>query len=270
MRKLNFFTVVFLILINVSGCKNQELMNRWKPDELKVDGLDDDWQSVPLFMDEDMNIAFGSVNDAENEYLIIKIGDVQLVRRIRRMGLTVWISRKGNKEKRFGVRYVGSESLARSLKQNMNFNGQKNSLPRTLNFKRNDLPQLGMIGILHDGRFRAEPENNPWGPSAASKEVNGLFCFEFKIPLQFSMSVTGDSEEELPDKIKIGIEIGGITAEMREAMRDKREGMRGMGGGRGGGMGGRGGMGKSGAGMGSDMSGLEGKEFWFDIKLAQK
>jgi hypothetical protein len=35
-------------------------------------------------------------------------------------------------------------------------------------------------------------------------------------------------------------------------------------------MGGRGGMGKSGAGMGSDMSGLEGMEFWFYLILAEK
>ena len=66
MRKLSFFIVLFLILINFSGCKNQELMNQWKPNGLKIDGSDDDWQSVPLFMDEDMNIAFGSANDGEN------------------------------------------------------------------------------------------------------------------------------------------------------------------------------------------------------------
>ncbi|OQX87243.1 hypothetical protein B6D60_04340 [candidate division KSB1 bacterium 4484_87] len=277
MRKLSFFIVLFLILINISGCKNQELMNQWKPNELKIDGSDADWQNVPLFMDEDMNIAFGSANDDENEYLIIKIGDVQLARRIQRMGVTVWLSREGKKEKRFGIRYIGSESLAASLRRNLNPEGQQPALSRMKKFKKTDLPRFGMIGILHDGKYRTEPENNPWGPSAASQEVNGLFCYEFKIPLQFGMSVTGDADEEILDDIKIGIEIGGITQEMREAMRenvaemrDRKEGMRGMEGGRGGGMGGRGRMGKSGAGMGSDMSGLEGKEFWLDIKLAEK
>jgi len=277
MKKLSFFMLVFLGVFLVHGCKNQELMNQWKPGELKIDGSDADWQSLPLFMEEDMNVAFGSANDEENEYLIIKIGDVRLVRRIQRMGLTIWLSREGKKEKRFGIRYVGSESLARSLRQNMNFDRQRTPSSRMRKFKKSDLPQAGMIGILHDGKFRIEPENNPWGPSAASQEVNGLFCYEFKIPIRFGLSATDDSEEEMSDKIKIGIEIGGITPEMRDAMRenmsgmrDRREGMRGMGGGRGGGMGGRGGMGKSGAGMNADMSDLEGKEFWFDLILAEK
>jgi hypothetical protein len=147
------------------------------------------------------------------------------------------------------------------------------------------LPDPGMIGVIQNGNLSIEPEKNPWGPSAASAENEGVYCYEFKIPLQFDKSVTENQTTSASDNFKVCLEIGGINDEMRNQMREQKGGTRGSGGGgRGGGMGGgRGGMGggrgggmKGGGGRGgggSRMSGGEGlekQEVWLDVILAKE
>ncbi len=286
MKKILFLLLIVFGMTLIVGCKKRQITSQWKPENLKIDGNGSDWEGIPLAMSEKLNGVMGVVNDAENQYIILKLSDQRMVRRIQMMGLTVWINSKSKKKKEFGIRYTGSELLARSLRPQRDF---ENQMQRSSQFDKMrekmkaHLPGPGMVGIIQNGNVSMEPEKNPWGPSAASAENEGVYCYEFKIPLQFDKSVTDDQTDVVGDNIKVCLEIGGMTDEMRNQMKEQMGGMRGGGGGRSGGMGGgRGGMGggrgggMKGGGMrggGSRMPGggeLEKQEIWLDVILAKE
>jgi len=261
----------------IVGCKKMQITSQWKPESLKVDGNGSDWGEIPLMLSEKLNGIMGAANDAENQYLIFKFSDQRLARRIQRMGLTVWINTFGKKNKEFGIRYTGSEVLTSSLRSQRGLENQRekfSQFDKMKKMKNENLPKPGMVGVIQNGKVSMEPEKNPWGPTAASAENEGVYCYEFKIPLQFDKSITDDQVEIANDKIKVCLEIGGITDEMRNQMKGQMSGKRG-GGGRSGGMRG-GGMrsgGRSSGRSGTRMPGGEGfekKEIWLDVVLAEK
>ena len=279
MRKILFLVIFTFSLVFITGCKKVEVTNLWNENSIKIDGNGSDWKNVPLLMADDFNGALASMNDAENQYLILKINNQRIARRIQRMGLTIWFNSNGKKKKDFGIRYTGSELLVRSFRQQRNFEEQMRTSSRfeTMREKmRDSLPEPGMLAVIQKGKISMQPETNPWGLSAASAENEGVYCYEFKIPLQFDKSVTDDQTTGVSDKIKVCLEIGGINDEMRDQMKQQMGGTRGS---RSGGMrGGRGGMGggMKGGGMrgsGSRMPGGEGfekQEVWLDVVLAKK
>jgi len=223
-------------------------------------------------MADDLNGALASMNDAENQYLILKLSDQRIARRIQRMGLTIWINSNGKKKKN-GIRYTGSELLAQSLRHQKDFENQMqrySQFEKMRKMMKENLPEPGMVGVIQNGNLTMEPEKNPWGPSAASAENDGVYCYEFKIPLQFDKSVTDEQTAAKGDKIKVCLEIGGIDDEMRKQMKEQMGGRRG--GGRGGMGGGRGGMGGGmpGGGRMPSGEGFEKQEVWLDVVLAKE
>ena len=282
MIKILSLSILAFCFIFITGCKKTEITNLWNENSIKIDGDDADWENAPLTISEDINAAFGTANDEKNLYLMLRFSDYRMVRRIQRIGLTVWINSEGKKKKKFGIRYTGSELLAQSLRPQGEFENQmqrSSQFDKMREMMKAHLPGPGMVGVIQNGNVTMEPEKNPWGPSAASAENEGVYCYEFKIPLQFDKSVTDDQVAIAGDKIKVCLEIGGITDEMRNQMKEQMGGMRGGGGGRSGGMeGGRGGMsgGMKGGGMrdgGGRMPGREGfekQEVWLDVILAKE
>ena len=283
MKKITYLLIILLSMTLIVGCKQKILTSQWKPENLKVDGNGSDWEKIPLAMSDKINGLMGAVNDAENQYIIFKISDQRMARRIQTIGLTVWINTNGKKKKEFGIRYTGSEALGLSLRSQRDFNNparENSRMPKMREMMSAHLPGPGMLGVIQNERVVMEPEKNPWGPSAASAENEGVYCYEFKIPLQFDKSVTDDQTTNVSDKIKVCLEIGGINDEVRNKMKEQMSGNRGGGGrgGRSGGMGGgRGGMGggmKGGGTRGGGQipggDGLEKQEVWLDVILAKE
>jgi uncharacterized membrane protein YgcG len=286
MKKISLLLLIVFGITLAVGCKNMKITSQWKPENLKVDGNGSDWEAIPLAMSDKINGVMGIVNDVENQYIILKLSDQRMVRRIQMMGLTIWINSNGKKKKEFGIRYTGSELLAQSLRPQRDF---ENQTQRSTQFDKMrekmkaHLPGPGMIGIIQNKNVSIEPEKNPWGPSAASAENKGVYCYEFKIPLQFDKSVTDEQIVDLADKIKVCLEIGGISDEVRNEMQEQMDGKRGsgrggrgsgmgrgsggMGGGRGGGM--KGGGARGGGGRMTSGEGLEKQEIWLDVVLTK-
>jgi hypothetical protein len=280
MKKISFLLLIVLSTTLLVGCKKKEIVSQWKPENLKIDGKSSDWEEIPLTMSDKIRGAMAVVNDAENQYIILKLSDQRMARKIQRMGLTVWINSEGKKKKEFGIRYTGSQALATVLQPQMEFNDQNRESARFAKMGEMmsaHLPGPGMIGIIQNENVTMEPEKNPWGPSAASAENQGIYCYEFKIPLQFDKSVTDEQTTSVNDKIKVCLEVGGMTDEMKSKMKEQMGSMRGSGGRSGGMGGGRGGMGggmRGGGkrGGGDRMPGAEGfeeQEVWLDIVLAK-
>jgi hypothetical protein len=86
MKKISFLLLIVFGMTLIVGCKKIQIASQWKPESLKVDGNDSDWEKIPLAMSDKINGVMGVVNDAENQYIILKLSDKRLARRIRTMG----------------------------------------------------------------------------------------------------------------------------------------------------------------------------------------
>ena len=103
MKKILFLLLIVLGTTLLIGCKKKQITSQWKPENLKVDGNVFDWEGIPLTMSDKLSSAMGVVNDVENQYIILKLSDQRMARKIQRMGLTVWINSEGKKKKEFGL-----------------------------------------------------------------------------------------------------------------------------------------------------------------------
>lgn len=147
--------------------------------------------------------------------------------------------------------------------------------------RRDNLPGPGRIFIIEGDQKTERSGIALEGPVAGSAYNDGVFCYEFKMPIP--MGIKNGKE------LKVGLELGGMSKEDRAAMRQEMGGMPGRGerpeggqppdgdmGGRPGGRGGRpGGMGGRPGGMrGGELppgaQGFEKQEVWFTVVLADK
>jgi hypothetical protein len=115
------------------------------------------------------------------------------------------------------------------------------------------------------------------GFEAAANEKNGIFCFEFSIPLTGEEGSSFYLNLSNQNTIKVGLEIIGMSEEEQEKLKAEMEERRNlmqsgdMGGRSGGGK--RGGMrggGKRGGGNQSQMPDMDGEEYWISVLLAKK
>jgi len=273
MRKTIFLFALVLGLSTLVGCKGNKIQNQWVDQKIAIDGKYVDWEGINQSILEDQNIVVGIANDENNLYLMFRGNDERMARRIRMMGVTVWLNKEGKKKKDFGILYTGSTDLHVSYRSETRSSDPKNRqmeerMQQMMEKQRENLPKPGMIMIIQGEDKNERNEYSLDGPAAGSAYENGVFCYEFKMPIPISI--------ESGDEVKLGLELGGMSDEDRKAMMQEMGGMRGSGGRRGGGMGGRpGGMGGRPGGMRggerpSGGSGFEKQEMWFTIVLADK
>ena len=282
MRKSIFLLFLVLGSSILVGCKGNKIRNQWVDQEIDIDGKFSDWAGINQNILEDQNIVVGMANDENNLYLMFRGNDERMARRIGMMGVTVWLNKEGKKKKDFGILYTGSTDLHVSYRPEVRPSDSRNQqmdnrMQQMMEKRRENLPKPGMIMIIQGEDKSERNEYALEGPAAGSAYENGVFCYEFKLPIPINIESGGE--------IKLGLELGGMSDEDRKAMMQEMGGMRGAGGRSGGGMGGRtgGGMGgRRGGGMGgrpggmqggqgpAGGSGLEKQEMWFTVVLADK
>lgn len=266
MRKAVLIIMVLGLSI-ISGCKGTKIQNQWVDQEIKIDGSYEDWEGIDQNIIEDQNIVVGLANDENNLYLMFRSNDNQMERRIRMMGVAVWLNKEGKKKKDFGILYTGSTDLHVSYRPEMRSSDSRNPqmeerLQRMMERRRENLAQPGMIIIIQGDEKIERNEYALDGPAAGSAFQNGIFCYEFRLPIPISTASGGE--------VKLGFEFGDMSDTDRKAMMQERGGRPGGGmGGRAGGTGGRPG-GMRGGGRSPSGSGLEKQEMWFTVVLATK
>lgn len=258
MKKSVLIHSILLLLIFFSGCNSKKLENHWIKQPVEVDGDFSDWEGIELQFSDDIDAGIASQNDAENFYLMFRFTDIQLLRKIQMMGITIWLNAEDKKDKVLGIQYTGSVDL--HVMNRPDFDQSDRMQERIPRFREN-MPGPGKIIIINNENRNEIVENNPVGPAAGSKSINGIYCYEFKIPLPTIVN--------LGDIVKLGIELGGMKmddmlkrgGEMRPGAGMERPG------GMGGGGRGRGGM-RGGPPMGERSTRMGPKEIWLDVLLA--
>jgi hypothetical protein len=257
---------------------------------LVIDGDTSDWEGLTtIYLEESVRVV-GIAHDATNLYLSWSFGDERLARTVLSRGVTMWLNGDNKRSKSFGVRYTVSEELAKEIsidprdrspdQESARRQVSGGPGPGIMMRRLQDPGMLTVIDGAHQDVFAESREGSDL--KAASAQHDGVYCFEMAIPLEMIGGELNELPEDKERKLRIGIEIGGLSETEREEMKEQMEEMRGkrmgmgMGGGRGGmgggmrGMGG--GMGRGGGGMGPGGMGgppgmSESKPEWLKVTL---
>ncbi|MFH2035809.1 MAG: hypothetical protein ABIJ45_05345 [Candidatus Zixiibacteriota bacterium] len=268
------FHLSLILLILIISCNSVKNKCPWTTTEMTIDGARPEWSKIPFNYFEDQDVVMGSCNDSNNLYLIFSFKNIQWAQAISRSGLKLWFDNKGKKNKDFGILYIGGpppDEMRTKMKDRGDFQPPSGfeDMPDSLDRKpRNRFARLGsndkQLDINQDGSQ---------GPAVGLSEANGIYTYEFSIPLESSslgFFGIGVSPGQL---ISIGAEWGGMDKNMNK-MRPSGDDRGDMGGGGfpggGGGMGG----GPPGGGMGDGPPGgnrqqiMEKQEVWLKTELA--
>ena len=256
MRTTNII-IWLLLLIFITGCGSMEIASNWRDREIKIDGIQDDWQDQLIYI-EKKNISFGLSNDNDYLYACLVTADRRTQSQMMRMGFTIWFDSKGGCDKKSGIRFpVGMDRMDFSMMREM----RDPQSAGNREFSQAQLDEVEILGPDKDDRYRV-PVADLRGLEIKLKRTRDLLVYEIKVPLIQSEGNTFTAVPDSDGLIGIGLET---TKFDTEAMRDQmREGMTG-GGGRGG-MGGGGGRG----GMGGGPQMPEQLKVWAKVQLAGK
>jgi uncharacterized membrane protein YgcG len=265
--RITIALVLLLIAFTLFGCSKQTVESIKPNTQIIIDGIGNDWEKYNLIFNEDLNFVFGALNTDSTLFLMFRFNDPSLARKFSTNGLTLWL----DEEKEMGIHYQDIKLTDRLLNAN-----PKQIRKRPI---REAFFPEGAFSITQNDKSLETENLSEFGIEAQFEYVNGLYCFEFSVPIGASADEIHLAGKEI---IPIGIELAEVSDEVKKALEEKRgQGKSGggmSGGGKGGGMrgGGRGGRGGGKGGGGGKSSrtdqpimDLAGKEIWFEIKLAK-
>lgn len=273
-------TPIFLVgLILNSGCggKALEMQSQWSAEPIKVDGQVEDWSDTPLTYFEDEQVSLGLLNDDENLYILFCTRSQTWERLIRMSGVTMWLDETGGKKKDFGIRYIGGPSLSEMQKSGMlGEGGFRDNL--TLKLRQHVTGERETIAnqievLFEEGKQEIIiPADGSRGPAVGSAVPQGIYTYEFCIPLREKNGDYYFIKPQPPGQtLGIGLEWGGIGTRDLHRWTDEMGGERGsVGGGMPRGDMPRGGMpgGEHGGGM-RERQMPQKQEIWIKVCLAQ-
>ncbi len=260
---MSFKTAFVLLIVTLSfiDCSNQKIESIKPDSKILIDGIGNDWDKYNLIFNKDFNIVFGALNTDSSLYIMFRFNNPALARKCSLNGLTLWL----DEEKKTGINYQDYTLTDMLL----------NSDPRELmNWPDNRgvfIPG-GSFSLINEDRTWESELIPAFDLNAQFELVNGLYCFEFSIPLLARTDKINLSGKKM---IPLGVELSAVSDEIKNALKKKRDQrMQSWPSGndaRGGSM--RGG-GKRGGGRGGNRKrtdrpnmDFDGKEIWFDIIL---
>lgn len=260
--------------ILLAGCKTQEMQTDWSAVPVQVDGEMTGWDGMTVTYFEDIGVQLGLCNDSENLYILFRFSDQTWARAIRMGGVTLWLDNSGKKKKDFGIRYTGGPSLSELQKMRPSSEGgfweslTPEQQQRLADMQAATADQITIIDKKSDQKITL-PANGSRGPAVSFASPQGIYTYEFSIPLQKSDVFAYAIGAQPGQTICLGLEWGGISMSDRQRMRQEMGGgMRGGGGGGGMGGGRRGGGGRGGSRGGSRIQPPEKQELWVKTLLA--
>jgi len=226
-------TLIGLILNSGCGGKALETQSQWSVEPIKVDGQVEDWSAIPLTYFEDEQVSLGLQNDDESLYILFRTKSQTWERLIRMSGVTMWLDETGGKKKDFGIRYIGGPSLSEM---------QKTGMPGEGSFRDNLTPEqkqhliqkqeaiADQITVLYEeGKQEIFiPADGSRGPAISSAVPQGIYTYEFRIPLQDKHGDYYFIKPQPPGQtLGIGLEWGGVSRRDRQRMTEETGGERG-------------------------------------------
>jgi len=258
--RLIFVLVIVLSITQLAGCKNQELNSNWLNGEIKVDGINDEWENATTYI-KDENVLIGLMNDEDYLYVSLKTNDRFMWNRMTGLGFTIWFDPNGGKKKVFGIQYpLGLQEMGEPI---MEFGDPEQGREKRRRIIEESLNEIKFLGSDEEDWDRMLV-SDATGINAKVSNQSGAFVYELKVPLRQSDGHPYAIATEPGKAIGIGFEMQKFDREKMMAGR--------AGGMRGGGMGPPGGMqgGMGGPPGGGMRGGMQRPEMPKPIKLWTK
>jgi len=219
--------VTLLLFVSISLPAQNVVQSTWTAPPPQIDGRNEDWTGDAVTSEKGVGVDYAFRNDGRDLYVLLIFKDPKFLSSIDMTGVTMYASTSGKKDKDWGVRFIKKTVTGEELIQYMEKMGQPLAEERKQELK--DKPQLILFtatAVNKKGEevFPAGPVQGIDLPGFRIGRQENMVFYEFRIPLVArDVHPTGIGAEPGKD-VKVGFEWGGLTKEMREAMRGRARG----------------------------------------------
>ena len=247
----------------MAGCKTEELASTWSDREVRIDGVNDEWQGATTYI-EDKDVSIGLLNDDEFLYVSLS-SDSGLRMQVMRAGLTVWFDPEGGTDEWYGINFpTGAQGRMQAMRRRRG-GGDRDPQSRRPTIDDDPMIYIELVGPGELGRRRI-PIERVTGIEVKIGNDFGRFVYELKVPLPRDADHLFGIGTKAGALLGVGLETGDMPGMGRGS---RGGGLGGPGGGRGGGGGGRGGGGGGRGGIGGGGPGTaESFKVWTTVQLA--
>jgi hypothetical protein len=219
--------VALLLFISISLPAQDVVQSTWTAPPPQIDGRSEDWSGDAVTSEKGVGVDYAFRNDGRDLYILLIFKDPKFLSSIDMSGITMYASTSGKKDKDSGVRFIKKTVTGEQLIEYMEKMGNPLAEERKQELKAK--PQLILFtatAVNKKGEevFPAGPVQDVDLPGFRTGRQENMVLYELRIPLvSRDVHPTGIGAEPGKD-IKIGFEWGGMTKEMREAMKGQARG----------------------------------------------
>jgi len=204
------------------------VQSTWTASPLQIDGQIQDWTGNAVTSEKGVAVDYAFRNDGRDLYVLFIFKNPKFLSSIDMTGITVYASTSGKKDKDWGIKFLKKSVSGEQLIEYMEKMGQPLTEARKQEIK--DKPQLVLFtatAVNKKGEeiFPAGPVQAVDLPGFRAGRGENSVVYEFRIPLVSREVHPAGIGTEPGKDIKIGFEWGGLTREMREAMRGRARGI---------------------------------------------
>lgn len=220
------FPLFFGLLLGLTGAIAAEeiVASKWATLPPDIDGQIEEWQGETMALQKNVGVEYALRNDDRNLYILFIFKNPKFLSSIEMTGLTLYANTSGKKDKDFGVRFVKKTVTGQDVIDYMEKMGQPMSEERKQAII--DKPQVVVyeataVNKKGEELFPAGPVPDVDLPGFRYGRLQDQVVYEFRVPLCSRDVHPAGIGVEPGKQVKIGFEWGGLTEEMRAAMRGR-------------------------------------------------
>lgn len=189
---------------------------------VQIDGYMEEWSQAELYLEKNSKVRCAFQNDSENLYVLMIFEEPKSLSSINETGITLSFNTEGKKKKTTGVHFIQKmlapeEAIAELEKQGEVLSEEQKRLIRT---KAGAIVYLAeSVQVKDQLASEATWPADILRPAFWSRQEDGKFVYEFRIPLARPEAHFPGLGASPGQTILINFEWGGLTEEMRKAMR---------------------------------------------------
>lgn len=215
--------VILMLVITTTGfSKEKFVQSKWTAQPPKIDGLDEDWSEVVLTSEKKVKVDYAVRNDAQNMYVLFIFKDPKFLSTINATGITLYFNMEGKKKKDYGLHFIKKQVTPEELIAYLEKQGDVLTEQQIQSIKAKPAYIVYMAEwVEKKGKKASEATQIPgtWRAAFKINRKGNEFIYEFIIPLVKSETSPGGIGVEPGQNLKIGFEWGGMTEELKKAMK---------------------------------------------------
>ncbi len=192
--------IVSLSLFNFTmALATTKIKSAWLSTAVEIDGADRDWTDVKVTKIKSLDAALRMANQDSTLYILVQFNRPETAGKALMGGMTIWF----DKERHNGIRYRGTFAVADAL-QKM---ADAGTITARADRRFDAVMNLGKLMVIRENKgFWVGGLETP--TLAFSGLRNGVFNYEFKVPLRLSDDVPFGVPAQPGDRIVMCLQVG--------------------------------------------------------------